>query len=74
MGVSALRPEPACAGVQVVELAQACWAQCPASRPTMEACCARLEATLAAARARTRAEKGARAPGPRNGGALPAKA
>lgn len=59
-------------GAQVVELAQACWAQCPASRPTMEACCARLEATLAAARARTRAEKGARAPGARTGGAAKA--
>lgn len=56
----------------MVALAQECWAQCPADRPTMEACCARLEATLAAARARVRAERGAggrRAPpAPANGG------
>lgn len=66
--------------MQVVALAQECWAQAPGARPTMEACCARLEATLAAARARMRSERSggggalrdARAARPNGGAALPA--
>jgi hypothetical protein len=50
------------ADVQVIELAQECWAQEPRLRPTMAAVCARMDAILSSVKVRTRAQKyGARA-------------